>query len=52
MDFDLNDAIVQLERTPGVLAALLETLPPAWASVTEGGDSWSPSDVMGHLVFG
>jgi hypothetical protein len=52
MEFDLQDAIARLERTPRVLEALLGGLPPAWAAANEGGDSWSPFDVVGHLIHG
>ena len=52
MDFDLTQSIHILERTPVVLEALLKDLPSAWTSSNEGGDSWSPYDVVGHLVHG
>lgn len=39
-----------LARTPATLDALLRTLPEAWSTVHEGGESWSPFDVLGHLV--
>jgi len=52
MEFELDAAIAQLERTPQVFAALLETLPAAWTTANEGGDSWSPFDVMGHMIHG
>jgi DinB superfamily len=52
MDFDLKDGIAVLERTPGTLRALLAGLPPAWTDATEGPDTWSPYDIVGHLVHG
>ena len=52
MDIDLNDAIALLERAPRTLNALLGALPSGWATATEGGDSWSPFDVLGHLIHG
>jgi len=52
MDFDLTDAIAVLERTPGVLRALLEGLPGQWTRRNEGPDTWSPFDVVGHLIDG
>ena len=51
-EFDLKDAVKLLERTPACLAALLEGLPDAWTSVTEGADTWSSYDVIGHLIHG
>ena len=46
----LDDIVPILERTPASLAALLEGLPGTWISATEGGDTWSPYDVIGHLI--
>jgi hypothetical protein len=52
MDFSLEAGLPVLERTPAVLRALLLNLPPAWISATEGPDTWSPFDVVGHLIHG
>jgi len=52
MDFTLETAVPVLTRTPGVLAQLLRDLPPAWVTGTEGPDTWSPFDVVGHLIHG
>jgi uncharacterized damage-inducible protein DinB len=52
MDFDLEDGTAILERTPGTLRALLAGLPAAWTDATEGPETWSPYDVVGHLVHG
>lgn len=49
---DLKDAVAVLSRTPASLAALLEGLPDVWVGATEGGETWSPYDVVGHLVHG
>jgi hypothetical protein len=51
-DFDLDQALAVLSRTPAVLRALLAGLPEAWATCTEGPDTWSPYDVLGHLISG
>jgi uncharacterized damage-inducible protein DinB len=48
----LEDLVAVLERTPASLAALLEGLPDAWTTATEGGQTWSPYDVIGHLIHG
>jgi hypothetical protein len=45
-------AIPVLERTPAVLRVLLEGLPSAWTEAREGPESWSPYDVVGHLIHG
>jgi hypothetical protein len=52
MTFDLEEAIAVLERTPRVLRAMLDELPEAWTRATEGGETWSPYDVVGHLIHG
>lgn len=41
-----------LERTPASLRALLEGLTDTWANATEGDGTWSPYDVIGHLIHG
>lgn len=50
--FNLKDAIAVLERTPGSLSALLDGLPETWVTATEGEGTWSPYDVIGHLIHG
>lgn len=48
--FHLNDTIALLSRTPATLDALLRHLPDGWSTAHEGGATWSPFDVLGHLV--
>lgn len=50
--FNFRDALAVLERTPGTLGALLNGLPDPWITATEGEDTWSPYDVIGHLIHG
>ena len=52
MNFDLHKTIEILSRTPNVIDALLSDLDEDWVSGNEGGDSWSPFDVVGHLIHG
>jgi hypothetical protein len=52
VNFALADALSILERTPHVLRALLRGLPDEWVRATEGPDTWSPFDVVGHLIHG
>lgn len=52
MKFDIDDATNTLSNTPPVLRWLLSYLPDGWESANEGGDTWSPRDVMGHLIHG
>lgn len=50
--FRLDDALAVLERTPESLRALLSGLPDTWVSAREGEGTWSPYDVIGHLIHG
>lgn len=52
MRLDLEHAADILSRTPVVLDAMLRDLPAGWASGNEGGQTWSPFDVLGHLIHG
>ena len=52
MDFKFDDALPVLRRTPGVVRALLFDLPDVWTGATEGPRTWSPYDVVGHLIHG
>ena len=52
MNFSLEDAVPVLSRTPVVLRTLLRDLPESWIRGTEGPDSWSPFDIVGHLIHG
>src|SRR6476646_6247845 len=52
MDFKFDDALPVLRRTPGVVRALLFDLPDVWTGATEGPRTWSPFDVVGHLIHG
>jgi hypothetical protein len=50
--FSLPEATALLARTPGILDAWLRGLPEGWLSAHEGGETWSPTDVLGHLIHG
>jgi hypothetical protein len=50
--FDLDQCTEILERTPQVLRELLAGLPADWTRTNEGGQTWSPYDVVGHLIHG
>lgn len=41
-----------LERTPAVLRVLLTGLHDDWVMNNEGAETFSPFDVLGHLIFG
>ena len=48
----VEEAAAVLARTPGALDALLRGLPEDWIEANEGGETWSPFDVIGHLIHG
>jgi len=50
--FVIEDAAAILARTPATLDAMLRGLPDGWIAAHEGGDTWSPFDVIGHLIHG
>jgi len=52
MRVEMNDAMDVLERTPGALRALLGGLADGWILENEGPDTFSPHDVVGHLIHG
>lgn len=52
MRFKLGEAIIVLQRTPQVLNALLHGLPDHWIRANYGPDTFSPFDVVGHLIQG
>lgn len=52
MLFDLSKSIEILERTPLVLKTLLSNLSSDWTHQNEGGETWSPYAVIGHLIHG
>jgi len=52
MDFDLDLSIDVLRRTPATLQTLLGGLADPWTQGAEGPDTFSPFDVVGHLIDG
>lgn len=52
MTFDLQNSISILKRTPSVLKSMLIDLPKEWTHTNEGPNTWSPYDVIGHLIHG
>ncbi|HYI10266.1 MAG TPA: DinB family protein [Thermoanaerobaculia bacterium] len=52
MKHDLEHTIALLTRTPAALKALLRGLPELWTHRTEGENSWSVFEVVGHLIHG
>ena len=52
MDFSLQKSIEVLERTPVVIKDLLENISDDWSISNEGRETWSPYDIVGHLIHG
>lgn len=52
MEFRLDQAVPILRRTPRVLNDLMLDLPDVWTMSNEGPGSWSPFDIVGHLIHG
>jgi hypothetical protein len=52
MSFDLERSVEVLERTPKTLAAMLRGVSDFWAKSNYGPDTFSPFDVVGHLIEG
>lgn len=52
MDLHLADVTLLLARTPAVLDAWLRGLPPSWTLHDEGPGTWSPFEIVGHLIHG
>ena len=52
MEFELHQARQILSRTPATLNSLLRDLAPEWSAPNEGPETWSPFDVVGHLIHG
>src|SRR5215217_5693977 len=52
MDFEFDQAMEILERTPATVSTLLGGLSDAWLHASEGPGTFSPIDVLGHLIYG
>ncbi|MEP5612057.1 MAG: DinB family protein [Cyclobacteriaceae bacterium] len=52
MNFSLEDTISILRRTPETVRNTLSGLPDNWTKQNEGSETWSPFDVVGHLIHG
>ena len=48
----LDELVPFLERTPEILRAWLGGLSDAWTTLDEGPGTWSPKQVVAHLVIG
>lgn len=51
-EFNLQDSIALLSRTPALLDVLLRGLPETWTRRSEGENTWTAFEVVGHLIHG
>lgn len=52
MAFSVSKSIQILQRTPVVLESLLIGISDEWIHQNEGQNTWSPYQVVGHLIHG
>jgi hypothetical protein len=52
MPANIQDTIALLSRMPAALDSLLRGLPERWTLRNEGENTWTPFDVVGHLIHG
>ena len=52
MEFQLDQALAMLERTPSVVKSLLCDLSSEWTERDYGEKTWSAKQVLGHLIHG
>lgn len=52
MNFNVAQGIEILDRTPTIIEALVGGLSDDWLYGNEGPETWSPFDVVGHLIHG
>jgi DinB superfamily len=52
MEFRLSEAVESLAATPATVDALLRGRPEAWLDCRKGEGTFSPRDIVGHLIFG
>ena len=50
MDFRFDEAMPVLSRPPAVLRLWLSDLSPRWTAAADGPGTWSPYDVVGHVI--
>jgi hypothetical protein len=52
MIFSIDRSLEILHRTPAVVGTLLNNISPFWSDANEGEKTFSPYDVVGHLIHG
>lgn len=52
MKFNLEESMTLLKKTPKILHVFLNDLNAEWLMNNEGSETWSPYNVVGHLIYG
>ena len=52
MIFDIGKAIEILQRTPLTIECILKGISEEWLKNNEGENTWSPYEIVGHLIHG
>lgn len=52
MEFSIGKSVEILQKTPLVLEYMLQDLSEEWVINNEGIDTWSPFDIVDHLIHG
>jgi len=52
MQFQIKHVVEILRQTPTTLNSLLQYLSDFWILQNDGAESWSPFDIVGHLIHG
>lgn len=52
MEFSFDRSYEILDRTPAIMRSILSGLSDDWTMNNEGPDTFSPYDVIGHLIHG
>lgn len=52
MGFTIAKSLEILQQTPDTLKTLLSNLSEDWIYINEGNETWSPFDIVGHLIHG
>ncbi len=52
MEYNVEQAVEILRNTPTVLRTMLHDVSDVWAYSNYGPDTWSPFDIIGHLIHG
>lgn len=52
MDFNLSENVKILQNTPIAIRMIVNALPESWVKNNEGENTWSPYDIIGHLIHG